>query len=632
MKIDFMAETNESLSVEQFRRPDLLAVVEDGRKGKVVSTRLKYEKILRQAVRTEAGIKPFLIAVKENSEVLSDYVGSIELLRIIGEDGCFVARQFGTSLLPVIGGYREERPEPGENKSLSDCRLQRKMQFRNYQNLTQRPCSQCGKLMISMYPEVSKATVWCEACWSADTWDAQDFALIYDSSQPFLKQFAQLSQSVPQQHLNQKNNENSPWVNHETRSKNCYMNFGGLGNEDGAYNQWSGFTSNCLDNYALLESQLCYETIVATKCYQTFFSTFVFDCRDVLYSENCSDCSNVIGCINLKSKSSQIFNQRLTKIHPPTHTTGTTDSTGDYLEHSHDCLNCFTTAEVQSCTNSVGIGYIKDCYDIFSGFLGMELCYEYTGAGEKCYKVSFSSHCEASHDIYYSHSLTSCHDCFGCVGLANKQFCILNTQYTEEEYKALVPKVIQQMNQLPYIDSLGRTYPYGEFFPGEISPFPYNDSVAQDFFPLTKTQTVSQGFHWRDVEQSEHVPSLSASALPDRADQADYSLLKEIISCAHQGTCTDHCVGVFTIIKSELDFLKRFGLPLPRLCPNCRHIRRIKQKNPMKLWERVCQCAGESKIVHQHGTKPCSNSFATTLAPDKPEIVYCQECFLAETV
>lgn len=119
MKIDFMAETNESQLVEQFRKPDLLAVVEDRRKGKVVSTRLKYEKILRQAVRTEAGIKPLLIAIKENSEVLSDYVGSIELLRIIGEDGCFVARQFGTSLLPVIGGYREERPEPGENKSLS---------------------------------------------------------------------------------------------------------------------------------------------------------------------------------------------------------------------------------------------------------------------------------------------------------------------------------------------------------------------------------------------------------------------------------------------------------------------------------------------------------------------------------
>ena len=36
---------------------------------------------------------------------------------------------------------------------------------------------------------------------------------------------------------------------------------------------------------------------------------------------------------------------------------------------------------------------------------------------------------------------------FGCVGLKNKQYCILNKQYTKEEYETLVVRIIQQMQQ-----------------------------------------------------------------------------------------------------------------------------------------------------------------------------------------
>ena len=36
--------------------------------------------------------------------------------------------------------------------------------------------------------------------------------------------------------------------------------------------------------------------------------------------------------------------------------------------------------------------------------------------------------------------------CFGCVGFKHKQYCILNKQYTKEEYEKLVQKIIKQMN------------------------------------------------------------------------------------------------------------------------------------------------------------------------------------------
>lgn len=37
---------------------------------------------------------------------------------------------------------------------------------------------------------------------------------------------------------------------------------------------------------------------------------------------------------------------------------------------------------------------------------------------------------------------------FGCFGLQNKSYCILNKQYTKEEYEVLVPKIIEHMKKI----------------------------------------------------------------------------------------------------------------------------------------------------------------------------------------
>jgi hypothetical protein len=36
---------------------------------------------------------------------------------------------------------------------------------------------------------------------------------------------------------------------------------------------------------------------------------------------------------------------------------------------------------------------------------------------------------------------------FGCIGLRTKEFCILNKQYTKEEYEILLPKIIEHMEK-----------------------------------------------------------------------------------------------------------------------------------------------------------------------------------------
>jgi hypothetical protein len=89
-------------------------------------------------------------------------------------------------------------------------------------------------------------------------------------------------------------------------------------------------------------------------------------------------------------------------------------------------------------------------------------------------------------------------NCFGCVSLRDKQYCIFNKQYTKEEYFPLREKIIKNMNEMPYVDKKGNIYKYGEFFPIEISPFAYNETLLNDHFPLNKKEAEDRGFIWRE--------------------------------------------------------------------------------------------------------------------------------------
>lgn len=174
------------------------------------------------------------------------------------------------------------------------------------------------------------------------------------------------------------------------------------------------------------------------------------------------------------------------------------------------------------------------------------------------------------------------------------------------------------MNEMPYIDKKERIYKYGEFFPVEISPYPYNDSVAQDYMPLTKEQVEAQGYFWGETQSRNYKITKRAVDLPDKISDVPDSIIQETIECMHQGTCQDGCSTAFRITPDELKFYKNLNIPLPRLCFSCRHKERLKQRNPMKLWHRKCMKPG------------CTNEFETSYAPDRPEIVYCEQCYQQE--
>ena len=541
-----------------------------------------------------------------------------------------------------------------------ECRLQRRLSLRNERMLYHRACDLCGKNVISIYHPGGENVVYCHECWWSDKWDSLSYGKEYDFSRPFFEQYRELSNTVPRESLISANSVNSEYTNLAADNKDCYMLFESSNNERCNHCYWMQLSKDCLDCAFVNNSELCYEVFVAYNCYKLFFSKECRDCTDSYFLQDCVGLSNCYGCVGLRQKQYQIFNKPYSKeeyskileekkeqisrgnidvllkefkdfalkhINKYSFIQKSVRSTGNYLLNTKNCIYCFHGDEAENCKYGYHVWRnAKDCMDVSTVGREAELVHESINSAMKAYNIKFGiQNWNGDSDTTYSESCSGSSDLFGCIGLRSKQYCIFNKQYTKEEYEKLVPKIIEQMNSMPYVDSKGRVYKYGEFFPTELSQFSYNETSAFDHFPISKEQAIAQGFSWKDQEQKDVTPTLSQDRLSELKN-IDDSILKEIIECAHHGKCTDNCTIGFKVIKAELDFYQKMRLPISKLCPNCRHYERLKKRNPLKLWHRQCMCDKN----HPHHNGRCPNEFETSYAPDRKEIVYCEQCYNSE--
>jgi hypothetical protein len=312
------------------------------------------------------------------------------------------------------------------------------------------------------------------------------------------------------------------------------------------------------------------------------------------------------------------------------HSIQNVESTGDYVYYSKYTTNSFITTDAEHCKYCMWliVKNNKECYDYTQFGENTELVYESAICGKNINNVIGGNRVLDSRDIAYSMFCQNNNsNLFGCVGLRGKKYCILNKQYEKEEYEELVLKIIEHMKDLPYVDKAGRTYVYGDYSPTEISHFSYNETSAQEFFPLEKSEAEQQGFSWKEPKEKNYKITIKPEDLPDNIKDVKDDITAQIIGCAHEGKCKEQCTTAFRIIESEFNFYKLHGLPLPRLCPNCRHHQRVLNRNPNKLWHRECMC---DKQNHLHGAEKCDAQFETSYSPDGPEIVYCEKCYQQE--
>ena len=535
----------------------------------------------------------------------------------------------------------------------SQCRMIRRFNFRNERTLFRRPDAHDGKEIFSGFPLEANVLTYENSYWFGSDWDCLATGVEYDFSRSFFSQFKELLSRAPLPARSVYNMVNSDYCNEASECKNSYLCFNTDYIENSAYLRKVRAAKDSFDCYEVENNELCYENILVDKSYQTFFSLDCENCVDVWFSKDCKGCTNCFGCANLRSKSYYFFNDPLSKqdyeekvksfingsfenlqkakklsyefwLKFPNkfyHGTRVVGSTGERIFDSKNVKNSYYVKDAENLRYCQDIwARTANCYDYSVWGDNAENVYEAMtcGMGANNIKFCFNSW-ESVQDLEYCVYCISSKNCFGCVGLYKQQYCIFNKQYTKEQYYELREKIIAHMNEMPYVDAKGRIYKYGEFFPQEMSPIAYNESLADDFFRLEKAEVEKNGYLWREQNMKEYQTTVDSKDLPDGIAEVGDSILKEIISCGH-------CNRAYRIIPSEFQFYKRMNLPLPRLCHNCRFTERFKLVNPPILWHRSCMCDKK----HSHHEGKCPNEFETSYNPDKPEIVYCEQCYQQE--
>ena len=530
-----------------------------------------------------------------------------------------------------------------------DCRFQRRLMFRNNRVFYRRECALCHKSMLSVYHKNRPYIVYCRECWLGDKWNPIDYEKDYDFERPFFEQFLELQKKVPRSNLFQTNYVNSEYCNYGKDFKECYLLFGGYNNERLYFGNQVFDSRDSMDIAFSDKIEFSYGLFECERTNKLFFSEHCMDCVESMYLIDCKNCMSCFGCVGLVNKQYYIFNKpysrekylefvknnqgsfkrhrdnlkkledlKKTVPHRYARVYKSVNSDGDDLSEVRNTHDSFSSREAEDsrflffCKHGT-----KDCYDIsFIGFnceLEYENCHSFGG-----HNAAFGVRNFSSQNIRYSEDCHDCQNIYGCIGLRKQNYCILNKQYGKEEYEKLLPRIIEHMK---------KSGEYGEFFSLKLSPFAYNETIAQEYFPLSKEEVLGKNYEWQDIEDRNYKIDIKNKDIPDKIEDIGDDILKKVIECEHNGKCKEQCTEAFKIVAEELKFLRRMNLPLPRLCPNCRNYQLLNQRNPMKLWDRNCMCDKEN---HFHGTDKCEVEFKTTYAPDRPEIVYCEECYKKE--
>jgi hypothetical protein len=515
---------------------------------------------------------------------------------------------------PKIGGETFEIPHPTQ---CPPCRAAHRFYFRNRRHLYQITCPVTEKRVLSAIDPESPYIVYDVGYWESDAFDATEYGVDYDFSRPFFEQFQELRLRVPRPNLSVVHTalENADYINGASNVKNAYLSFSMTFVEDIYYSQGIFHAQNIMDCLDTTYSEICYECVDGTNLYNCLWTQDCENSSDLWFSKDCRACNSCFGCTGLRNKKYHIYNQEYSKEdyeqfianlkldessvdaikskvkeqwasqpRQHAHLTKVENCTGDYITNSKNCHESFVIEGGEDLRHCYFVQMnAKDTYDLCHFGQNIELVYQCQSVGINASNIIFSIEVyNQVQDVLYSDTCyTSVQNVFGCVGLKRRKYCILNKQYSKEEYEALLPKIIEHMKS---------TGEWGQFFPKYMSPFSYTYSDATYHFPKTQEEAEKMGYMWKD-------------------DLATTPAGPDSIQCEVTGKN-------FRLIPQELKFYEKFNLPHPKRCPEQRHLDRFAQRTPPKIWSRLCD--------------KCSKETQSSYSPDRPETLYCSQCYLDE--
>lgn len=488
-------------------------------------------------------------------------------------------------------------------------------------NYYKRTCGLSGESLISLYSEDSGITVYSPKAWHSDKWDALDYGQEYDFSKSFFEQYTRLLYAVPKPAMDTDDgllSTNCMYTNDFAMGKDCYLVVKAWKLENVMYSFYVVNSRDLVDVHTSFgKDEGNYETVNTEHCYQCKYVYDSRSCSDSSFCFDCRNCDHTFMCTGLRGKSYYFKNEEVGKEkyeeimkeyalhtylgvekakkefepmmfnHPrkAVRILNSVDCSGDLLTNCHNCKNCFLMLDSENCRYDNYADGARDSYDTDAGG-GSELAYESD-------LPAFSANIVGSYSAWYcqdvsyvSHMYRS-KDCFGCDGLKNAQYSILNKQYTKEEYFNMLEKIKKHMDDMPYIDKMGNMYKYGDYLPLELSYFPYKDTEAMELYPLDDNALLTRGYKEKKInENSQIMETIKAEDLPDSIDDVSDDILSEII-------LSKGGEKKYKITEQELNFYRKYRIPLPRESFFERHVRRHKMASSFRLYERVSDKSGE---------------------------------------
>ena len=502
--------------------------------------------------------------------------------------------------------------------------------FWQHWSLHRRACGKTGKPIVSVYAEDCPYPVWHKDEWvkHADPPGAD----LKSEEAVFPQLWAFFSRS-PIAHNIGVGSENCEYTDDWWYSKNCYLSHSGIYCEDARYCYRVSKVRDGQFCVFSFDSERCTDIINCHNCFQVRYAQNCWQCADSAFLYDCKNCQNCMFSCNLRNKQYYFDNEQLTKeeygqkaamwdMHSrATYERGKTafnqmmrksawhralfvdrceSVSGNYLDQCKDTHNCFFSNIMRDCANIFRAYGARDCVDCISAFAS-ERIFNSAMPQDKCYDMKCCYNVSQSKWMEYCAHCLQCENCFGCCGLVGKKYHIFNKPYAPEEYEKKKVEIIAAMQ---------RSGEYGQFFPGYFAAVPYEETLANFHWPLSRAKAKELGFRVREKNIERSTDALDSSAIPDRSDDADANLPKRIF--------WDDVAGrQFQIQQADIDYCKTLGVPLP----NTQYARRLQEN-----FHRI-PCNGQLREI---ACGRCERTIPTSWPEEYDGRILCEDCYLKE--
>jgi len=474
-------------------------------------------------------------------------------------------------------------------------------------------------------------------------WHAKDFSSItqeVDPSQPFFDQLRVFELKVPfMATFNRVEPENSitlfsfgdrnSYFTFACQSERCFFSAGAFQVENSSL-LW--LTSQTTDSHWVLKSQRLFRCRYIRESLDCIDGAFLFDCRNC---QNCFGASNKrnrqyvfmneqltkeeyekrlaeidLGKRSEVEKYSQMFDEMLARegVWPENFNVNTQESSGEYLTNAVRCFECFDSYDAPTDQYRCAWNYGANQNNAHMwGSLDSSDCYM-TVACPNSNKTNFSYRSFRLDNCEFCMMSSDLRDCFGCIGLKKKQFCIFNKQYSEVDYWRLVDELKCAMLERGE---------YGSYLPTSMSSTYVPESGAVIYAGASPEELARFGGNLFDAETD-------GATGADRVDPSKARRREDIPDSIDE--ITDDWIGVpiyDEVSKRTFTFLR----------PEVEHYRALRIAPPNTHFiRRLCEVshAGQVTTFTRAACAKCQQAVTVAKNIRYPHRrIYCKSCYTA---